>query len=309
MSDHHTRVTAGGSPIAPGSPIVGLLFGYEEQSTISIISAQEIEYSYSPKKGTSFGGGTEEEQKNFKENVQTKIELHKMVFPTQKVLGWYRVTNNSSGPTPNDLFISNGPIQELSESPVFLLMNAGAHSTDTVDSTKPTPEEEEEAELPISTFETVVNNIGEAVFVNLEFELETFEPERIAVEKVFKTQPASSHGGENSSALDLQLQGLRSSIQSMDARVAVLLDFLHKTRDGLIPPNYKLLREVDSVIKQLPVIAPVSELNVEFDKNYNETLILSYLAVVAKTTKAIESHSEKFKALHESSSREMRRGY
>ena len=235
-----------------------------------------------------------------------------MVFPTHKVVGWYRVANNGD-PTPNDLMISNGPIQKLSESPIFLLMNTNANSTDTATATDTLyasgatsddaeiskeaedDDEDDEAQLPIFTFETVVNNLGEAVFVNIDFELETFEPERIAVEKVLKTPPTSSNDEHEISALDLQLQELQSSIRSMDARVEILLDFLCKTRDGVIPPNHKLLREVDCVLKQLPIVAPQMELYQQFDKDYNQSLILAYLASIAKTVKTIEGHTEKFR--------------
>ena len=54
-------------------------------------------------------------------------------------------------------------------------------------------EMEVDEELPLTVYETLATNDGtSAVFVNADFELETYEPERIAVEKVFKTQPSKS---------------------------------------------------------------------------------------------------------------------
>ena len=320
----------GGSPVKPDSPIIGLLFGFEDSSSLSILDAQEIEYSYSPLQSSNvpFGGGSREEQKQFHENIQTKIELHKMVFPTHKVVGWYRVTNNANGPTSNDLTITNGPMLRLSENPIFLLMNASE--------TLGASTEDEEDELPVSIYETLVNNTGQAAFVNMEFQLETFEPERIAVEKVLKTQPSTTNTkamdsssktstktsattmdddkqnsslAQPSSALELQLNGFQSSIESLDSRIQFILEFLYKTQSGEMPPNPRLLRQIQNVISQLPVVIPQEELQLELEDQFNETLILSYVATVAKTTKVIETHAEKFRLLHENNNRDIRGRY
>lgn len=112
-------------------------------------------------------------------------------------------------------------------SPLFVLMDASmAHedrsvknSTENSDSTITALEELESGdELPLTVYKTLATTTttspttaapsssgaeSTVVFVNTEFELETFEPERIAVERVFKTQPplsvASSTSTSNSS--------------------------------------------------------------------------------------------------------------
>jgi len=355
MSDQHTRVTMGGSPIKSVSPIIGLLFGTVEDSVISILDAQEIEYSYAVQskeensndrimedagsKMGGFGGGTKEEQTQFQENVKTKIELHNMVFPTHQVLGWYRVddvcntSNSIHDPTPNDLAITNGPMVKLTENPMFLLMNASANSLETnhVDDEK--NGELDDNELPISIFELLVDNAGQAAFVGMEFELETFEPERIAVEKVLKTQPstvpptvAASKGYPSSlqdtpetnqakqdqnpskphstyahSALNVQLQSLQNSIQSMDTRINVLINYLQKAQEGSIPSNPRLLRHIQNIISQLPIRTPQPDmLQSKLQDELHESLILSFVATVAKTSQTIEQYSEKFRSVYES---------
>ena len=321
-----------------------------------------MEYSFaqSGDKGGGFGGGTDEEQALHKASIQTKIELHQKVFPNHEVIGWYRVSKDvDGGPTEEDLRMNNGKMREYNESPLFVLMNSGTPETP-IDGKKKSNGEsgssagekareklERDEQLPLSIYETLVTvNAGEeeaqarAVFVNLEFELETFEPERIAVEKVFKTQPSLSSVtttaktqlseseklgtvGEDErktaskatappSGLDMHLQSIQSSIQAMNTRIAVLIDFLKKTQCGEVLPNYNLLRQVDGLVRQLPFVmsSSNSQLSHEFDNEYDDMLMLSYMSLVANAAKAVQGYTEKFNVVYDSNTRDvMRRGY
>jgi COP9 signalosome complex subunit 6 len=185
------------------------------------------------------------------------------------------------------------------------------------------------------------------VFVNAEFELETFEPERIALEKVFKTAPKTTSGKESlenkneedstrkvkkskkeesksqsetekrpPSQLDGQLDSLQSSIRAMNARMRVLLEFLHKVEKGELPRDDALLRSVDGLLQKLPLVYAALEEGVasslsanngrtplrELENDYNDTMLLSYLAAVAKTAKTVHVYTEKYRSACESSS-------
>lgn len=372
ISDHHTRVVTGGSALPTAAPVMGLLFGYQDGLTVSIVDAEEMEYSFSEEGksgGGVFGGGTDDQQAQHKSSIQTKIELHRKVFPLHEVIGWYRVSNDPDGsPTEEDLRMNNGKMREYNESPLFVLMNAGSQKTLSNEINSSSGKEgsskgdearerlERDEQLPLSVYETLVtvsSNEDEAqpraVFVNLEFELETFEPERIAVEKVFKTQPSmvavaasstaapktapsdtesgkSDSKGEKGdesvtarnataippSGLDIHLQSIQSSIQAMNTRVAILIDFLKQTQGGEIPANHKLLRQVDSLVRQLPFVMSSrnSRLSRELDNEYDDMLMLSYLASVTKAAKTVQGYSDKFRLVHETNTRDvMRRGY
>lgn len=141
-------------------------------------------------------------------------------------------------PTEEDLIITqtemtrycgNGMINDDGGStdlncPLFLLMDASKADEDlrvinstenSVSTTTALEELESGDELPLTVYKTLATTSSPTtaaassgdentvVFVNTEFELETFEPERIAVERVFKTQPppsmASSTSTSNSS--------------------------------------------------------------------------------------------------------------
>ena len=320
ISDHHTRIASGGSALPPSSPTIGLLFGQRTSDTISIVDAEELD----PNTSTSGENAM----------VVTKIELHQKVFPLHHVVGWYRVSNEEE-PSQEDLQRNQLEISQYchGEKPVFLLMNAAMEMKKTGDLV-------DDDQLPLMVYET----IGEketAVFLNVNFELETFQPERIALEKVFKNAPKTQISKETNinedmpkikkskkenkpevlarpqSEFDEQLNSLQSGIQAMNARIRVLLDFLHKVEKGDVHRDGILLRNIEGLLQDLPLVyaaleegtmsslakgngsAPLREL----ENGYNDTILMSYLAAVAKTTKTIHLYSEKYRAACETSRR------
>lgn len=370
ISDHHTRVSVGGSALPSSSPTIGLLFGYQQNRIISIIDAEEVETS-------SNTSALDDKQKN---HIRTKIELHQKVFPTHEVVGWYKVsaqtptqTNQKDVdvdvlPTPEDLSIHNGWMKEFNESPIYVLMDASEKTNHSKSSSNTDGEEarqklDRDEELPFTVYETMMVENAQSIFVNLDFDLETFEPERIAVEKVFNTQPTravvnavaspppltttttttaaanqtksnmdsvskpKSHAIQSTStsptlvkptAAELHLQSAIASIDGMNARIAILLDFLRKTQEKTIPVNHTLLRQVMSLVKQLPLVTGKYESrdsnNIrqtdhkndvrtqEFENEFDDMLVVSYLATLAKTTKAVLGYSEKFGVITETNS-------
>lgn len=360
---------------------------------MSIVDAEEMEY---PKISSEGGGGGDAA-------ILQKIELHQKVFPQHKVVGWYRVQKqdensmNDDGdglvPSEEDLRMnqtemarycrgSNNPgnggsgEDEEVESPLFVLMNAsktgdGGNKKPSSGANNASEEMEVDEELPLMVYETLPASDaggGGAVFVNADFELETYEPERIAVEKVFKTQPSKSavqsaaatakesavagkekgdsrKAGKKSkkdeagdsrqrkpaftrgpSELDSQVDSLRSSVHAMNLRVSVLLEFLRKVERGEIKdPDDALLRSVDGLVRQLPLVlaaleegratspsssgagspgrTPLRELELERDN----AMLLTYLAAVAKTTMSVHVYSEKFRNACESGKSDPRR--
>eukprot|EP01082_Thalassiosira_pseudonana_P003962 g2789.t1 g2789 contig12:804865-806183(+) len=333
ISDHHTRVIMGGSALPSTSPVMGLLFGYIDGGVVSIVDAEDMEWP-----GSSVGGGGDvnmgggEEGGDHRAAISKKIELHRKVFPRHEVVGWYRVqketdsmSNNNSNLAMDDSFSDVVPMYE--------------------------------------TLVTEGGGIASAVFVNVDFELETYEPERIAVEKVFKTAPGRSAAaaaaaaaanasqpvatsstkegvkeeakktragkkkkddGNNQpkisipnrgpSELDVQLDSLRTSIGSMNARMGVLLEFLRKVEKGELPPDNTLLRSVDGLVQQLPLVMAALEEGTnpysadggegrkplsELENEYNDTMLLSYLAAVAKTAKTVHLYAKKHRVAFE----------
>jgi hypothetical protein len=328
---------------------IGLLFGEEDsddhQLNISIIDSEEVE----PIHNTTL----EPEQVN---RIRTKIELHQKVFPQHHVVGWYKVVDERSAdfesdknyalPTKNDLITHSGWMRDFNENPIFLLMNASKRKDSDVESSLQSPDDhaknartklEREEELPLSVYESIMNtDNGGTVFVNLEFEIETFDPERIAVERVLKsqkpdfqltqrqgkvkslddtvekkellgesdiemsTEEADAASDPPSTAVEIHLRSVISSIDAMNTRATILLDFLEKTHSKQIPVNHELLRQVNSLVKQMPFIMAYSAANSTnnnsvrrdvFDEDY--LLVMSYLATITKTTNSVLQYSKK----------------
>jgi len=363
ISDHHTRVMTGGSALPPNSPVVGLLFGYQEGLVVSILDAEEME-PFLPHE-------TDSARAAHLETIRTKITLHQKVFPRHEVIGWYRVATTASTeeeeedgevlPTAEDLRMNGNEMREYNESPLFVLMNGcptkkkDGEKNKNVQGQDAREKLDRDERLPLAVYETLLTTTtdggGESqqqpVFVNLEFELTTSEPERIAVEKVFKTQPPPSAAAATAtvtkddtvmatedttnlkkdtdekdpestttetpssstqsqappSNLDMNLSNIQSTINSMNVRIAILLDFLHKTQTKEIPINHSLLRQVDGLVRQLPFVlgsgGSASSFTREFHDEYKEMMMVSYLASVAKAAKSVQIYSDKFRVLNE----------
>ena len=245
------------------------------------------------------------------------------MFPNHDVVGWYKVSEGEV--TPNDLEIHHGWMKQFHKDPLFILMDttepdAKPHSNEQGVSGESAREKlDKEEELPLSVFESS----GKA-FIHLDFELESFGPERIAVEKVFNTRPTvvrsnESSGGDASMNTEedikqdkkpaasqdtetmMHIQTLLTSVDAMNSRIAILLEYLRKCRDGEIPTDHVLLRQVKSLVKQLPLVMGrhplyrqgTSDLGQELEKQYEDVLVLSFLATLSKTTKAVIGYSEK----------------
>jgi len=355
---------------------------------VSIVDAEEMEYP----KNTSGN-----EDPSHRAAILKKIELHQKVFPQHRVVGWYRVQKHDENsmnvdvmPSEEDLVMNqtemarycsgshgseNATISDDDvEAPLFVLMNASKTVEESSSGDKKpsstsnnaSEEMEVDEELPLAVYETLSTAESSAVFVNADFELDTPEPERIAVEKVFKTQPSKSAvalaakdaadastvaaaaenkeeevataGGDDSrktgkkskkdddkqekkpskppftrgpTELDSTEDSLQSSIRAMNIRMNVLLEFLQKVKAGEIASDDTLLRSVDGLVRQLPlVLAALEEGQAastgrkplrELEHEYSNTMLLTYLAAVAKTAKSVHVYSEKFNSVAGSS--------
>jgi len=232
ISDHQTRVITSSLKSTKPSPPrnMGLLFGYATTSStnkshqhITIIDSEDIPLNE-----------TTNVTPEIHNSLKSKIKLHQAVFPQHQVVGWYRVvcntegggtTDSSSGgePTMQDMQVALGWLKEYNPTPIFLLMeDIDTGSKDSkVDATAPLTATNDgvelEKELPLSLYEMMIPDGGEGtgsspVFLNADFELETFDTERIAVEAVFQTKPPTGSGGSDNT--DQKMDELEGSSKS-----------------------------------------------------------------------------------------------
>jgi hypothetical protein len=169
---------------------------YDGSDVVSISDAEEIEYSLGGMANQHHGFELSEEQIRHqqKANIQTKIRLHREVFPHNQLVGWYRVGDEV---IPEDLLIHADFVKEYAANATvshstlfFVLMN----SNDFYNKSNSEGRNKSQ-DLPITVYEAVVTNDQQqqqqgqtentTVFVGVDFELSAGQPERIVIERVF----------------------------------------------------------------------------------------------------------------------------
>jgi hypothetical protein len=290
MSDQFTRVTTGGSPLEATAPVVGLLFGTFQDNKLQVNEADDIPTDIS-------------------EVSTLQVELHRAVFPQHSVVGWYRVSLQDDEPTPSDLAITQqlqahySSSNEQQQEPHFVFCLLQVSQNDDKDS----------SELPINLYQVhTVDNTSILLGLNHQWELETYETERIAVERVVREQPQhhrqttesgkhkDSTTGEAASVsihspYVTHAQSVQHSLQSMKDRIQLLVAFLEETQRGTVPPNYALLRDVQGLVYTLGPLAATTRQAPELE----DALLLSHLAALAKTVAAVAAYTDKFRLVHE----------
>jgi len=278
VSDHLTRTKVESAPAAPPR-IVGALIGTQEGRSVEISNSFELVY-------------------NVVEGaivvdivyLRTKLEQFKKVFPTSDFLGWYSTGNAAS---QADIAIHK-QFSEFNESPIFLLLDAAASY---IAATR---------DLPITIFESelhVVEDQPTLLFVKVPYRIQTGEAERIGVDHVARVNPT---GGAEGSQLTAHLNGLHNAIKMLNVRVKALHSFLGAINDGKIAPDHGILRQTAALCNLLPAI-DTPAFQEDFLKEYNDVLLVTYLASITKGSSTINELVDKFNATYERQSR--RRGY
>jgi COP9 signalosome complex subunit 6 len=278
ISDHFTRAKVE-SNATPAPRVIGALLGVQDGRKIEISNSFELVYH------TLEGSIVVD-----KDYLKLKQEQFKKVFPTNDFLGWY---STSSGVAVSDIAIHK-QFLEINESPIYLVLDAVAAFQATT------------RDLPITVFESelhVVQDQPTMLFVKVPYRIQTGEAERIGVDHVARVTPA---GGAEGSQLTSHLVGLNNAVKMLNARVKTLHAFCAATQEGKIPTDHGILRQIASLVNVLPAI-DTGVFSEDFIKEYNDVLLVTYLAGITKGTSAINDLVEKYNITYERHTR--RRGY
>lgn len=317
MSDQYTRISSGGSPLPRDAAVVGLLFGNtDDTNVLQVHDADDIPTEVS-------------------DSATLQVDLHLAVFPQHSVVGWYRVSSTSDEqqqqqPTLNDLQITQALRKHYDKSPtfVFCLLQVGDQDT-----TKPMSSSSNTAEssttesgaaaasrnstltlmdeLPINLYELHEVEGASVLLGVTNWQLETSDPERIAVERVMRERPAED---VHTNVYVSQTMSTQQSLSSLQERIHVLLQFLQDTQNGTIPPNYSLLRHVQGLLYSLGPLSYSSTTTIvggtglgggelqqhQHDNAMEQAELYSHLAAVADTVCSVQSYVDKFRLIHES---------
>lgn len=278
ISDHFTRAKVE-SNATPPPRVIGALLGTQNGRNIEISNSFELVYH-------TLEGNIVVDT----DYLKSKQEQFKKVFPTNDFLGWYSTGNAVQ---QSDIAIHK-QFLEVNESPIFLILDAAAAYGSTT------------RDLPINIFESelhVVQDQPTLLFVKVPYRIQTGEAERIGVDHVARVTPA---GGAEGSQLTAHLVGLHNAIKMLNVRVKNLHSFLGAINDGTIPPDHGILRQTASLCNLLPAI-DTPAFQEDFLKEYNDVLLVTYLASITKGTSTINELVEKYNTTYERHTR--RRGY
>jgi len=218
------------------------------------------------------------------EFLKKRLSQFHRVFDHDEILGWYATGKVES----YDLGLHQ-QVEAYNESPLFLLLDPD---------TRPGSQN-----LPIVVLETTVKVVDEKpriVFTKVPYSIETTEAERIAVDHVANV----STGGR--SMLTSHLSTLQSAIKMLNLRLKIITRFVQETKAGKIPPDAGLLRSINALCHLLPAI-DTEKFKEDFLTEYNDALLVTYLATITKTSNAINEMIEKFNITYDRHTR--RRGF
>ena len=291
VSDHYTRVKAqasfpaeapspgkaqascsaeGSPPPAEPPRVFGCVIGVQRGRTVEIFNSFELVLD--PVTGTL--------ERAF---LEKKLELYKKVFPEFYVLGWY---STGSDVQDTDILIHKA-LMDINESPVYLLLNPAINHS--------------QKDLPVTIYESelhVIDGGPQLIFVKSNYTIETVEAERISVDHVAHLKP--SDGGSAATQLAAHLTGIHSAIKMLNSRVRVIQQYLGAMQKGDMPLDNSLLRQVSSLVRRLPAMES-EKFQDDFLTEYNDTLLMTYLAMFTNCSSTMNELVEKFNTTYERS--------
>ncbi|EFJ31504.1 hypothetical protein SELMODRAFT_74712 [Selaginella moellendorffii] len=277
ISDHYTRLMAqaaatGSAGIPPPLRVFGCVIGVQAGRNVEIFNSFELKHD----------AATDSLDRPF---LETKQEQYKKVFPKYDVLGWYSI---GADIRESDMVIHKA-LMDINESPVYLLLNPAINPA--------------RKELPLSIYESelhVIDGVPSLIFVKASYTIETVEAERISVDHVAHIKP--SDGSSAATQLAAHLTGMHSAIKMLHSRIKVLHHLLAAIQKGDAPPEHALLRQVSSLVRRLPAIDS-PKFQDDFLMEYNDTLLMTYLATITKCSNTMNEFVEKFTTAYDKQSR------
>ncbi|KAK3122073.1 hypothetical protein QOZ80_8BG0664760 [Eleusine coracana subsp. coracana] len=279
VSDHYTRVKAqaacsgdssSSSGAVAGQPprVFGCVIGVQRGRMVEIFNSFELVLD--PVTGTLDRAFLEKKQ-----------ELYKKVFPDFYVLGWY---STGSDVQDTDMLIHKA-LMDVNESPVYLLLNPAINLS--------------QKDLPVTIYESelhVIDGSPQLIFVRSNYTIETVEAERISVDHVAHLKP--SDGGSAATQLAAHLTGIHSAIKMLNSRVRVIHQYLVAMQKGETPVDNSLLRQVASLVRRLPAMES-QKFQDDFLMEYNDTLLVTYLAMFTNCSSTMNELVEKISTSYE----------
>jgi len=264
ISDHYTRAALA---VVKGARVYGILLGKQTGRKVEIFNSSEMLI--------------DAQETIDAEYMTTRLEQYNRVFQGNVILGWY--VGSATGILPGDLNLHQQMESFMVErTPLFLYLN-------------PSSTQVKPRELPLSIYESHVKVTPAGPQVNfqpLPFGIETSEVERIAVDRV------ASVTRSGASPLASHLSTLQSAVSMLNSRIGVIKNYLEAVKNGSLKADHALLRAISALCQQLPAIS-TNEFKHDFLVDYNDALLITYLAAITKTSHGINEMMDKFNSTYD----------
>jgi len=267
IADHYTRLqTQHGI-----TRVVGALMGEQSGRVVNVVDAFEMAFATpDPEKKESKDTVT-----IAKDSLDTDMKLFKEAYPRYECLGWYgtgaKIDLNAD--TQIHRFM-----QQYNERPLFLLFDSKI--------------DEKARDLPVLVYEEVVHVSGDKItqeFLPTAFKIESEEAERVTAVHCAKVITDVESG----SVVSSHYSTLIKAINNLNARIRTIHNFLKDVSQGKIEVDHKILRQIKGMCNRLPTMSS-TDFKEDLIGEYNEALLVTYLATVTKSTNMVNEVVDKF---------------
>jgi len=269
LADHYTREKLQNKK----DRAVGLLFGKQKGQVVTVFESFEL---------------ANLDAKTLEEFEKGELEIFKQIYPDYECVGWYSTGDKvrdgdkkmHQSVTKSVEEEKEGSADWRSERPLYVLLD-------------PSPKEDQR-DLPLQVFEEAVKIIDSkktTEFVKSSFRLTSDEAERVTV--VHCARVITGDEGKEQSAVTSPYTTLKKAITSLNERLRILHRFLEDVQKGKVKADQKTLRRIKALCQRLPTMDTQSFRD-DYFSEYNDALLVTYLASVTKSQSLLNSLVENF---------------
>jgi len=270
IADQYTRTSQQTSQ----QRVLGALMGSQSGRVVNVFDALDIAYDFADKEKTI----DLKDNKSFGEALKTfedDVKLFKATFPQYEVLGWY---TTAPGVEPIHSAIHK-QMKAYNERPLMFLVDQKVDS--------------KARDLPCTLYSEVIHVSGDKIsaeFVASAYKIESEEAERVTAVHCAKV---ISQVDTNTSTVTPHYSTLQQAVTTLNQRLKVVQQFLKDTQSNKIKADHAILRQIKGMCNRLPA-ANALDFKENFVSEYNDALLVTYLATITKSSSIVNEVVDKF---------------
>ncbi|TFL06501.1 COP9 signalosome subunit 6 [Pterulicium gracile] len=241
--------------------VFGALLGTQTGREVEIVNSFEL----------ATVEGTDDVDHEF---LKSRKEQYKQVFPSLEFIGWYTVAQH---PTQQHIAL-NEQFTDYCSTPVLLLLQPTFSTSNEVGGQS----------LPFKAYEPTMEireRVTRAMFIEVPFNVETGEAERIAVDWTAK-------GGGVGTSSESHLQSQRAAVKMLHDRILVLVKYVTQVLSGESVKDHSTLRSLSALIASLPATESQG-FREEFNKEQEDVQLTAFLSTLTKSANILNDLVDK----------------